>query len=180
MLSLLDIGASLADTRRALGLTQHELGERVGVSQQQIARWEASRYRGASLERVSAVAEALGVGQPAELVAEESARYWTRPTGLAGILDHAARVALREICARDGISRLSVFGSAIHEGLRPDSDLDVLVEFEPGATPGFGFVDIADELSDLFGRHVDLHTPASLSRYLRDDVMSEAEVLCAR
>jgi len=55
--------------------------------------------------------------------------------------------------------------------------VDVLVQFEPGATPGFGFFGIQEELSVLLGRKVDLNTPGFLSKYFREDVMREAEVL---
>jgi hypothetical protein len=71
-----------------------------------------------------------------------------------------------------------MFGSVLRpQEFRADSDLDVLVEFEPGHVPGFAFVDLADELSVLLGRRVDLHTPASLSPEFRDAVLREAEVL---
>ena len=68
-----------------------------------------------------------------------------------------------------------MFGSALREDFGPHSDVDVLVEFEPGRTPGLAFFSMQDELSRLFGRTVDLRTPASLSRYFRDQVLSEAE-----
>ena len=82
---------------------------------------------------------------------------------------------LAEFCRRNHIRRLAVFGSALREDFGPHSDVDVLVEFEPGRTPGLAFFSMQDELSRLFGRTVDLHTPASLSRYVRDQVLSEAE-----
>ena len=72
---------------------------------------------------------------------------------------------------------MALFGSFIHGNARPDSDLDVLVEFEEGATPGFAFFGIQDELSDLLGHPVDLNTPSFLSRYFRDKVLAEAEVI---
>src|SRR2546423_12838424 len=86
---------------------------------------------------------------------------------------------LEDFCRRNHIRRLSLFGSALGEDFRPDSDIDVLVEFEPGFTPGLEFVALGDELTGLFGRQVDLHTPASLSRYFRDEVRASAEVLYA-
>ena len=57
----------------------------------------------------------------------------------------------------------------------PASDVDVLIEFEPGRTPGLSFFWMQEELSRLFDRVVDLHTPASLSRYFRSQVLAEAE-----
>ena len=85
------------------------------------------------------------------------------------------RVRLAEFCQRNGIRRLAVFGSALRDDFGPESDIDVLVEFEPGRTPGLAFFSMQDELARLFNRVVDLHTPASLSRYFRDQVLSEAE-----
>ncbi len=85
--------------------------------------------------------------------------------------------AIAEFCQRHGICRLSLFGSILREDFGPESDIDVLVAFEPGRTPGFGFVGIQDELSEILGRRVDLHTSASLSRYFRNEVLQEAEAL---
>ncbi len=74
------------------------------------------------------------------------------------------------------IRRLALFGSVLREDFTDESDIDVLVEFEPGHTPGFAFFDMERELSALLGRKVDLNTPGFLSPYFRDDVMREAEV----
>jgi hypothetical protein len=86
--------------------------------------------------------------------------------------------ALAEACRRHGIRRLSLFGSVLQGRARPDSDVDLLAEFEPGSTPGFfGLARIEEELSELLGgRKVDLRTPQELSRYFRDDVVRRAEV----
>jgi len=98
--------------------------------------------------------------------------------------DPGARVEIRheqiaEFCRRNGIRWLALFGSVLRDDFGPDSDVDVLVEFEPGRTPGFAFVALQEELSMLFGRRVDLHTPDSLSRYFRDEVVRGARVLYA-
>lgn len=81
-------------------------------------------------------------------------------------------------CQKHGIRRLSIFGSALREDFRPDSDVDVLVEFEPDRIPTlFDIVGMEQELSSLLnGRKVDLRTPGDLSRYFRQQVMEEAEV----
>ncbi|MCC6680566.1 MAG: nucleotidyltransferase family protein [Phycisphaeraceae bacterium] len=84
---------------------------------------------------------------------------------------------LAEFCKRHRIRRLSLFGSVLRDDFRPDSDIDVLVEFEPNATPGFAFFGLQEELSDMLGRQVDLNTPGFLSKYFRDEVLSEAETL---
>lgn len=84
-------------------------------------------------------------------------------------------------CKQRHIRRLALFGSALREGFRPDSDVDILVEFEPGHIPGlFGMARLEQELSYLLGRKVDLRTPEDLSRYFREEVMREAEVQYAQ
>ena len=87
-----------------------------------------------------------------------------------------SRDVIAAFCRRHHIRRLSLFGSILRSDIRPDSDKDVLVEFEPGHTPGLAFFAMQDELSELLGRKVDLHTSASLSKYFRDQVLAEAEV----
>ena len=82
---------------------------------------------------------------------------------------------LAELCRQNGIRRLAIFGSALRDDFGPGSNVDVLIEFEPGRTPGLRFFWMQEELSRLFDRTVDLHTPASLSRYFRNQVLSEAE-----
>ncbi len=86
--------------------------------------------------------------------------------------------ALTELCRRYQIRRLSLFGSRLKGTARPDSDTDLLVEFEPEAEPTLlTMVAIERELSALLGgRPVDLRTAQDLSRYFRDDVVRTAEV----
>ena len=85
--------------------------------------------------------------------------------------------ALAEFCQQNHIRRLALFGSVLRDDFRPDSDVDVLVEFEPGHVPGLAFFGMQDELSELLGRRVDLNTFGFLSPLFRDDVLSEADVL---
>lgn len=86
--------------------------------------------------------------------------------------------ALGAFCRYRGIRRLAVFGSALRSDFRPASDIDVLVEFEPGCTPGLlGIARMERELSALLdGRKVDLRTPEDISRYFRKQVLVEGEV----
>ena len=86
--------------------------------------------------------------------------------------------ALRSLCRRHQIRRLSLFGSVLRGEARPDSDVDLLVEFSPEAKPSFlNLAEIEQELSALLaGRRVDLRTAEDLSRYFRDEVLREAEV----
>ena len=83
---------------------------------------------------------------------------------------------ISEFCQRHHIRRLALFGSVLRDDFRPDSDVDVLVEFEPDHVPGWEFFSFEEELSQLLGRKVDLNTLGFLSRYFRDRVMKEAEV----
>ena len=85
-----------------------------------------------------------------------------------------------DLCRHHHIHRLALFGSVLREDFGPDSDVDILVEFEKGYEPGFGFFDMQDELSQLLGRKVELHTPNFLSRYFRDEVLKTAQVQYAR
>jgi len=87
-----------------------------------------------------------------------------------------------EFCKRNYISSLAIFGSALRDDFGSDSDIDVLVEFIPGHTPGFfRLVELQDELTNIFGGHkVDLRTPQDLSRYFRNEVIASAEVQYAQ
>jgi hypothetical protein len=85
------------------------------------------------------------------------------------------RERIADFCRRNHIRRLAFFGSVLRDDFTPDSDVDVLVEFEPGKTPGFAFFDVEQELSQILDRRVDLRTPQELSKYFRDEVLAEAE-----
>jgi len=87
------------------------------------------------------------------------------------------KTRLADFCQRNHIQRLSLFGSVLRDDFGPESDIDVLVEFEPGHVPGFRFIRMQEELSDLFGgRRVDLVTPKFLNRRIRDEVLRSAKV----
>jgi uncharacterized protein len=83
---------------------------------------------------------------------------------------------IAEFCRRNRIRRLALFGSVLRDDFTDESDIDVLVEFEEGATTGFKFFTMQHELSEIIGREVELHTPGFLSPYFRDEVLREAEV----
>lgn len=179
--SLLDIGASLVRSRRAADLSQRELAEALGTSQQQVARWEASAYRSASLERVAAVADALGIPANGEPVATESKTAYlpsaprtaraTEPVRDLG--ETAARLRAHGTELRESyrINRIGVFGSFATGEQSVESDVDLLVETEdPG---GMRFVEAALFLEDVLGRPVDLVRPHLLHDRLRDRVAAE-------
>ena len=83
-------------------------------------------------------------------------------------------------CRKHHVRRLAFFGSTLHADSTTDSDLDVLVEFEPDHVPGLAFFAMEAELSELLGRKVDLNTPRFLRPYFRDQVLAEAEVQYAQ
>ena|SRR5436190_7568300 len=84
---------------------------------------------------------------------------------------------LAGFCRRNHIRRLAFFGSVLRDDFRPDSDVDVLVEFEPGKTPGLDFFGMQDELSELLRRRVDLNTPGFFGPRLRPKILAEAETI---
>ena len=84
---------------------------------------------------------------------------------------------IADFCRKHGIRKITFFGSVLRDDFMPESDVDVLVEFEPGHTPGLAFFTMQRELSEILGRKVDLNTAGDLSPYFRDEVLSEAQVL---
>ena len=90
---------------------------------------------------------------------------------------HVPYGRIADFCKRHHVKRMALFGSVIRDDFTDASDVDVLVEFEPGRTPGLAFFAMELELSDLLGRKVDLNTKDWLGRYLRQSVLDEAEVI---
>lgn len=83
-------------------------------------------------------------------------------------------------CQQHHIRKLALFGSVLSDQFNINSDVDVLVEFEPGHAPGWEFISMQDDLSQLFGRPVDLNTPGFLSTTFREQVMQQAVVIYER
>jgi hypothetical protein len=84
---------------------------------------------------------------------------------------------IAEFCRRNHIKWLSLFGSVLRDDFSEDSDVDVLVEFEEGRTPGLASFAMEEELESILGRKVDLNTPRWVSKYFRDRVLAEAETV---
>ncbi len=84
---------------------------------------------------------------------------------------------IADFCKRRHVKRMALFGSVIRDDFTDASDVDVLVEFEPGRTPGLAFFAMELELSDLLGRKADLNTEGWLGRHFRQRVLDEAEVI---
>lgn len=93
-----------------------------------------------------------------------------------------AKEKIRDFCERHHINRLAIFGSALRDDFSAESDVDVLVDFEPGHVPGFfRLFEMQEELSTLFsGRKIDMRTPEDLSRYFREKVIATAQVQYVR
>jgi predicted nucleotidyltransferase len=163
-------------------MSQRELGERLAVRQQQIARWEATGYRTAHLARVDAAASVLGVepvgtNTSLPLAAEAPAAYLdgTR-AGVSPVRDLgeiAARIREHgpELRRQYAITRVGVFGSFACGEQTSGSDVDLLVDVEdPG---GFRFVEAADFAERILGRDVDVARPHLLRERLRARVLGE-------
>ncbi len=84
---------------------------------------------------------------------------------------------IERFCQLYSIRKLSLFGSVLRDDFTSESDVDVLVEFEAGKTPGLAIITMQDELSDIMDRQVDLRTSADLSRYFRERVLAEAVII---
>ena len=93
------------------------------------------------------------------------------------LTDTIPRSKLEAFCRKNHIVKLSLFGSALRGELKPDSDIDILVEFDDEHVPGlFELVGMEIELTKILGKKVELRTPAELSRYFRNDVLKMAQV----
>ena len=162
MTPLSDIGPQLIVARLARGLSQRDLAERVGVHQQQIARWEKERYGCVSLSRLSLVADVLGVGEQPLFAAEAATAYGSavldRPATIVPVrnLDEViARIRAHadELHERFGVTRIDVFGSFARGEQTPESDVDLIVELEaPTLETVFGS---EAWLTEILGRKVD-------------------------
>jgi uncharacterized protein len=83
---------------------------------------------------------------------------------------------LAQFCQRNHIVKLALFGSVLREDFKAESDIDVLVEFEPDRIPGLAFFEMETELTRIFGRKVDLNTPGFLSSKIRTKIQQESAV----
>lgn len=168
MTALSDIGVELVRLRRAQGMTQAALAERLGVKRQQVARWESVGYRTAAFESVARAAEALG-WEPAPaalpMAAEAPAAYGpatatpepetpaVAPVRDLGEIAARVRAHAAELQERYGITRIAVFGSFARGEQTPDSDVDMIVDVEePTLDSVFGS---QEALAVLLARKVD-------------------------
>ena len=110
---------------------------------------------------------------------KELERAYGQGSSVVAIQISADRERIADFCQRHHIRRLALFGSALRADFNSESDVDVLVEFEEGHTPGWELFDLEQELTDILGRRVDLNTPGLLSRSFRQRVLDEAQDLYA-
>jgi uncharacterized protein len=182
MNTLANIGTALVESRKASGLTQAGLADRLGVKRQQVQRWESQAYRSASLERVSQVAAALGFDA---LIVDDAVRLTRTVTAspadyvvalqtpVRELGDIVARVRSHGVELRDGygVSKLGVFGSFADARQTEDSDVDCLVEFSDASASDTG--KLAEYLRRVLGREVDVTTEERLRWEIRADVARE-------
>lgn len=160
-----ELGRAMAEA----GISRADLARVLGTSRANVTAI-LSGERNLTLRTLADLASALGRRVEVSL----------EPHGPSSIAWSRLRLSAEEVaefCRKHHIRRLALFGSVLRDDFRPDSDVDVLVEFEPGHTPGFGFIDLQDQLTGMLGRTVDLNTPQDLSPYFRDEVVRSAEVL---
>jgi len=194
MTRLRDIGPALLAARIERGLTQRELGDLLGVHQQQVARWERDAYARVALSRLTQVAEALGVGdmdvrvgntptQGALLAAEEPADYGSggatavldepRPAAVTPVRDLGEVVArirahAAELSAVYGVTHIDVFGSFARGEQRPDSDVDLIVEVaEPTLETVFGS---ERRLAEILGRKTEAGSLRAVNPRVRKSI----------
>ena len=194
MTRLGDIGKSLVDARIAQGLTQRELAERLGIHQQQIARWESERYDCVSLARLTKVAAVLGVdevvlpgaerqwAQQLPIAAEEQAGYGATTLEAPDASDTLTVTPVRdlgEVVARIrdhatelheayGVIHVDVFGSFARGEQRPDSDVDLIVEVaEPTLETVFGS---ERRLGEILGRKTEAGSLRGINPRVRGSV----------
>jgi predicted nucleotidyltransferase len=84
---------------------------------------------------------------------------------------------IADICRRYGIQEMAIFGSAARGDMRPDSDVDVMVEFAPGVVHGWEYFHLEEELAEAFGRRIDMATKKWLKPHIKQEILREARVV---
>jgi uncharacterized protein len=160
---------TIREAMEEAGVSKADLARMLGTSRAHVTAL-LSGERNMTLRTLADVAFALG--QTVELTLEPPR---SSVDTLRRVSVSPAEIA--RFCRRNHIRRLALFGSVLRDDFGAESDVDVLVEFQPRHTPGFGFIDLQDQLTQMLGRRVDLNTPQDLSRYFRDEVLRSAEPL---
>ncbi len=163
------VAGRITAAMEASGVTRAELARRLGTSRAHVSAL-LNGERNLTLRTLREIASALDMRLEVDLTPLPASPRHERNVQLP-------KGEIFEFCKRNRIRRLSLFGSVLRDDFGPESDIDVLVEFEPGHRLGFAFFGLQDELSDMLGRQVDLRTAKDLSRYFRDEVVRTAEVI---
>lgn len=159
----------ISEAMEEAGISRADLARMMGTSRANVTTL-LSGERNMTLRTLADLAAVLG--QRVEITLEPL----RLPAAISRRL-HASQEEIAEFCRKHHIRRLALFGSVLRDDFGPESDVDVLVEFASGQRLGFAFFGIQEELSELLGRRVDLLTEEDLSRYFRDEVVQNAEVI---
>jgi len=152
------------------GIKQVDLAKRLNVSPAAVSKL-LNKTPNISLKKMVELAEAVGLDIQLKTVNKIMDKF-----KMFSLKDYIPEKELDLFCKKHKIKSLSLFGSAVRNELKPESDIDILIEFEKGCTPGLiTFMGIQQELTDRIGRQVDLRTPYDLSDNFRNSVVAESK-----
>ncbi|MCK5761138.1 MAG: nucleotidyltransferase domain-containing protein [Candidatus Delongbacteria bacterium] len=151
------------------GIRQIDIAEKLGISKAAVSKM-LNNTPNITIKKMVELAEAVGLDLKLRSIKKKINKI-----KMFKLTDHIPKKELRILCTKYHIKSLSLFGSAVRDELKPESDIDILVEFEKGQTPGMiTFMTIQNELTAKIGRQVDLRTRYDLSDQFRDNVVAEA------
>jgi predicted nucleotidyltransferase len=152
-------------------ITRVEIAKKLGKSKAAVSKM-LNNTPNITIKKMVELAEVVGLDL--KLVSEKQK---TTKIKIFSLKDYFLNKELELFCKKYKIRSLSLFGSAVRNELKPESDIDILIEFEKGQTPGLiTFMDIQRELTEKIGRQVDLRTKYDLSENFRNDVVAESKV----
>ena len=150
------------------GIRQVDLAKKLNISPAAVSKL-LNKTPNISLKKMVELADSVGLN-----IELKTATNKAEKPQMYSIKDYITEKELDKFCKKHKIKSLSLFGSAVRNELKPESDIDILIEFEPGNTPGLiGFMSIQQELTDRIGRQVDLRTLYDLSDHFRDKIVAE-------
>ncbi len=168
--------------RKHLGLSQQALAVQLGVALPTISRWENKRSKPSPLALEKLEALMRDMGEEGEgLIEKYFQKQVRRGRAKGNVRIDVPRGRIEAFCQRWKVKELSIFGSALRDDFGPDSDVDVLVELAPDhAVSLYEWVDMIDELKEIFGRDVDLVAKGGLKNpFRREEILRTAEVMHA-
>ncbi|MDA3885040.1 MAG: nucleotidyltransferase domain-containing protein [Candidatus Delongbacteria bacterium] len=155
-------------------ITRAEIAKRLGKSKASVSKM-LNNTPNITVKKMVELADCVGIDL--KLITNKLEKKKKNKIKMFSLKDHIPEKELNAFCKKYKIKSLSLFGSAIRNELKPESDIDILIEFEKGATPGLiTFMGIQQELTDRIGRQVDLRTRYDLSDNFRDSVVAESKV----